>query len=90
MPGLSAHMVLPMEFFEDAAQVLDLPRGVLLSLALNPYNGNIIVSYQDNASARFFARLAVDQLAGYPDMFSPDLRFDGEQAEFLLPECEVM
>ncbi len=68
------HMVLPMDFFEDAAQVLPLPRGVLLDFAVNPFNGNIVVGYQDNPCARFFIRLVLEQLAGYDDLFNQSVK----------------
>lgn len=69
MAGLNSHVVIPMINFPDAAQIMDLPRGDLFSFSLNPYNGLIVVRYQDNPGARFFARLILSQLADYPDVF---------------------
>lgn len=63
-------LILPFDAIDDVAQVLDVPRGELLHIAMNPYNGNIVMNYQDNPNARLFIRLIVDQLATADDMFS--------------------
>ena len=55
-------LILPFEPIPDVAEVLDVPRGELFHIAMNPY--------QDNPNARLFIRLVIDQLANSDDMFS--------------------
>lgn len=66
-------LILPFEAMPDVAQVLDVPRGQLFNVAMNPYNGSLVMQYQDNPNARLFIRLIVDQLATADDMFSAPL-----------------
>ena len=63
-------LILPFEPIPDVAEVLDVPRGELFHIAMNPYNGNIVFTYQDNPNARLFIRLVIDQLANSDDRFS--------------------
>lgn len=66
------HMIFPLDNVEDVAQVMDLPYGDLLTIGINRWNGNVVMSYQDHPEARFYIRLIVAQLAGYVDMFDED------------------
>ncbi len=66
------HLIFPLDNVEDVAQVMDLPYGELLSIGVNRWNGNVVMSYQDHPEARFYIRLIVAQLANYVDMFDED------------------
>lgn len=66
---INRHMVIPLDGFHDVAQIMGVPRGDLFEFGINPFNGNIVVSWQDHPTARFFIRLVLAQLASYPDMF---------------------
>lgn len=66
------HLIFPLDNVEDVAQVMELPYGELLSIGINRWNGNVVMSYQDHPEARFYIRLIVAQLANYVDMFDAD------------------
>ena len=66
---INRHMIVPLEGFADIAQVMGAPRGSLFEFGINPWNGNIVVSWQDNPTSRFFIRLALAQFSKYPDLF---------------------
>lgn len=68
----NVHIVFPLQGFADFAQVMQPPRGELFNFGLNPYNGNIVMSFQDNPEARFAIRLAIQQLAECADIFDSE------------------
>lgn len=70
--GLSHHIIFPLDNVEEAAQFIDIPRGELLSVAMNRFNGNVVMSYADHPEARFFIRLIVAQLSQVADMFDEE------------------
>lgn len=63
-------LIVPFSAIDDVAQVMDVPRGELFNVAMNPYNGNVVFNFQDNPNARMFIRLIVNQFACSDDMFS--------------------
>lgn len=66
---INRHMIVPLEGFADVAQLVGTPSGTLFEFGLNKFNGNVVVSWQDNTTARFFIRLILSQLSKYPDLF---------------------
>ncbi|MCI8468537.1 MAG: hypothetical protein HFJ75_03430 [Eggerthellaceae bacterium] len=63
MAGVNTHTVIPLEIFDEARRRENPPSGMLLTLRLNPHNGNIVIQYQDNPAARFYLERIIDQLA---------------------------
>lgn len=70
--GLSKHIIFPLDNVEEVAQVIDLPKGDILSIGMNRFNGNVVMSYSDHPEARFICRLIVAQLANCVDMFDEE------------------
>lgn len=66
---INRHFKIPLEGFEDVSPIMGVPRGDLFKFGINPFNGNVIMCFQDNPTARFYIRLFMAQLAKYPDMF---------------------
>ena len=66
------HIIFPLEHVEDVAQLVNIPYGDLFTVAMNRWNGNVVLSFQDHPEARFFIRLIVAQLAEMVDMFDED------------------
>ena len=58
-----------LEGFPDVSPIMGVPRGDLFKFGINPFNGNVVMCFQDNPTARFYIRLFMAQLAKYPDMF---------------------
>lgn len=73
MACVNRHEVFPLDIYpEVSACGLELPKGELLHLSINPFNGNVVVAWQDNPCARFFLFEALRQLqADYPDFPLP-------------------
>lgn len=63
------YFTVPLGCYSDLCDTIDLPRGEIFAVAINPWNGNIVFSFQDNPTARFFSCLVLDQLASYEDVF---------------------
>lgn len=67
--NINRHMIIPLEGFADVAQLVGTPTGNLFEFGLNPWNGNIVMSWQDNTTARFYIRLILSQISKFPDLF---------------------
>lgn len=67
--NINRHMIIPLEGFGDVAQLVGTPTGNLFEFGLNPWNGNIVLAWQDNTTARFYIRLILSQLSKFPDLF---------------------
>lgn len=68
----NTHIVFPLHGFSDFAQVMEPPRGMLFEFGINPFQGNVVMSFQDNPEARFAIRLVIQQLAEVADIFDSD------------------
>lgn len=66
---INRHFIIPLEGFSDVSSIMGVPRGDLFKFGINPFNGNVVMCFQDNPTARFYIRLFMAQLAKYPDMF---------------------
>lgn len=62
-------IIAPLQHVAEVAQFMDLPKGELFTVAMNPWNGNFIFRFQNHPDARFFIRLIIGQLAEMADMF---------------------
>lgn len=60
------------EGIRDVSEVVDIPRGTLFEVALNPWNGNVVFSFQDSPDARFLSRIVIGQLAENFELFEED------------------
>ena len=65
----SNHIIFPLNNVDDVAQLVDIPYGDLLVIAMNRWNGNVVMTFQDHPEARFYIRLIIDQLSNLVDMF---------------------
>ena len=66
---INRHFLIPLEGFSEVSPIMGVPRGDLFKFGINPFNGNVVMCFQDNPTARFYIRLFMAQLAKYPDMF---------------------
>ena len=57
------------EGIRDVSEVVEIPRGVLFEVAINPWNGNAVFSFQDSPDARFLSRIVIGQLAENFELF---------------------
>lgn len=91
MSGLSRNMVMKLDCLDEVRPLVKVPRGDLLNVGMNPFNGNVVISVQDNPEARFYTRLIIDQLAEYVDMFElpADYRNDGAVVPDRKPSHEM-
>lgn len=85
--NVNRHLNVPLIGFEDVAQVMKPPRGQLFEFAMNPFNGNLIYSWQDSPESRFYTRMILAQLSKYPDCFDEQL-VTAYHEGLLLPGCE--
>ena len=71
--NVNRHINVPLLGFDDVREVIRPPRGPLFDFAMNPFNGNVIYSWQDCPESRFYTRLILAQLSKYPDCFDEGL-----------------
>lgn len=60
---INRHFLISLEGFADVSPIMGVPRGDLFKFGVNPFNGNVVMCFQDNPTARFYIRLFLAQLA---------------------------